>query len=177
MTANLNCLESLMRRKHVYLVLGLLAAALVLLPLILPIFFPWSEINCRHQDINIKTGQARYSRCLWFITISERIADTPLSQALQGQTIDVAPIKAWHRVNTFMPGAAHISPSYRFHGALSQADQMDRIAQMLELTPQQRQKVARAILTTWQESGQTRTASDYLQNLFEESFPDPPDTP
>ena len=64
------------KRKTIIILISLLAV--VLLPLVVPLFVPWSEINCRHQDINIKTGQARFSRILWFIKISEHVKDTPL---------------------------------------------------------------------------------------------------
>lgn len=49
---------------------GVVSVSLLLAPVIIPIFIPWPEINCWHEDINIKTGHARYTWCLWFVKVS-----------------------------------------------------------------------------------------------------------
>lgn len=149
-------------------------AGLLLAPLVVPIFIPWSGINCRHQDINIKTGQARYSRSLWFVKVSERVEDTPLSVALQGETVDVADIKAWHRVNTFSPGVRH-SPHYIFHSALHQAHQMNLFESLHELTPERKEGIAKSILTAWQQSGRDSGADELINKLMEEGISNKPD--
>jgi hypothetical protein len=146
---------------------GVVVMGLLLAPLVVPIFIPWSGINCRHQDINIKTGQARYSRSLWFVKVSERIEDTPLSLALQGDSIDVADIKAWHRVNSFSPGVHH-SPHYLFHSALHQAHQMGLLESLYDLTPGRKKEIAKAILTAWQQSGRDSGADELIYKLMEE---------
>ena len=151
------------------IMIGVAVVGLLLAPLAVPIFFPWSEINCHHQDINIKTGQARYSRCLWFMKISERIEDTPLSIALKGETVDVTGIKPWHRVNTFSPGLGH-SPHYIFHSALDQAHQMKFLEFLHELTPERKKEIAKAILTAWQQSGRDSGADNLINKLMEEGF-------
>jgi len=153
--------------KRAWVLIGVLAAGVLLAPFVVPIFAPWSEINCEHQDINIKTGQARYSRSLWFVKVSEQIKETPLSLALRGETVDVADIEAWHRVNTFSPGVRH-SPHYVFHSALFQARQMEMIDTLLQPTPKRKREIARAILTAWQKSGQTSGADEYIHDLIEE---------
>ena len=162
-----------MKKGRVSIVIGILAAGAFLPPLVVPIFVPWSGINCRHQDINIKTGRARYTRSLWFIKVSERTEDTRLSLALQGETVDVADIKAWHRVNTFSPGVRH-SPHYIFHSALSQAHQMEMIESMIKLTPERKRDIAWAILTTWQQSGRDSSADEYIQSLIAEGVTNEP---
>jgi hypothetical protein len=149
------------------ILVGMLVAGLLLAPFIVPVFVPWSEINCECQEMNIKTGQARYSRRLWFVTMSERIDDTPLSLALQGETVDVADISAWHRVNTFSPGVRH-SPHYLFHGALHQAGQFEMIATMSDLNPDRRREVAKGILTAWQQTGRYNGADEYIRSWMEE---------
>ena len=156
-------------KRWVFIAIGVLAAVLVLAPIVVPFFRPWSEINCRNEEINIKTGQARYSRSLWFVRISEQIKDTPLSLALHDETVDVKGIPAWHRVNTFSPGpgAGH-SPHYIFHAALWQANQMEMIASMRALTPEQKRDAARAIMTAWQKSGSYGGAGEVLENLWKE---------
>lgn len=114
---------------------------------------PWSEFNCRHQDINIKNGKARYTRYLFFIKISEEIKDTPLSLALQGKTVDLKKSdKEWHHVNTFSLGVRN-SPHYIFHSALLQTEQLKSLALFLNLNSGEQKKIAENILKLWQETG------------------------
>jgi hypothetical protein len=153
-----------MTKRRAFILIGVLAAVLFLSPLVVPIFWPWSAINCRYEDINIKTGQARYSRSLWFVTMGEHIEDTPLSLALQGETVDVKDIPAWQRVCTFSFGTGH-SPHHRFHAALWQAQQIEMIASVGALTPAEKRKAARDILTAWQKSGDDHGAKECLENL------------
>jgi hypothetical protein len=148
---------------------GVAVGGLLLGPLVVPIFMPWSEINCRHQDINIKTGKARYSRCIWFVKISERIENTPISLALNGETVDVTRIKPWHRVNTFSPGSGH-SPHYTFHSALHQAYQMQTLESQHELTPERKKEIAKAILTAWQQTGRDSGADELIYKLLQEGI-------
>jgi len=93
--------------KRILLGTALGVALLILPPFVVPFFYPWSEINFRHQDINIKTGQRRDIQKIWFVTVSERVSDTPISVLLSGKTVDAAPVEAWHRVNTFAPWIGH----------------------------------------------------------------------
>jgi hypothetical protein len=153
--------------KRLWVLAAMVAAVLVLPPLVAPLVVSWSRINCRCEDINIKTGQARYARWLWFIKVSERIEDTPLSLALHGETVDVASIRPWHRVNTLSPGVNY-SPHYVFHSALHQAQQLERIAAVLDLPPERQREIARAVLTSWQRSGRDSAADEYLRGLIEE---------
>ena len=159
--------------KKLWIAIGVVVAVLLLTPVAAPIFIPWSSINCEHQDINIKTGQARYSRYLWFLKISERIEDTPLSLALQGDTVDVANIEAWQRVNTFSPGIRH-SPHYKFHSALAQAHQMEMLESFRELTPERKKQIATDILTAWQQSGSDSSARDLIRKLDKEESSNKP---
>jgi hypothetical protein len=154
--------------KRLWMAIGVLVAGLLLAPFIVPLFVPWSGINCEHQDINIKTGQARYSHSLWFIKISERIEDTPLSMALQGETVDVADIQPWQRVNTFSLGIRH-SPHYRFHSALPQAKQFEMIEALTDLTPERKSEIAKEILTAWQQTGMATGADEYILSVMEET--------
>lgn len=157
-----------MRKKTlIKAVLIAIIAVLFLPPLVVPFFIPWSKINCRHQDINIKTGHVRYSRNLWFVELRPRIKDTPLSSALHGETVDVNSIDAWQRANVFSPWLHH-SPHYMFHGALSQARQFGNFVSSHNLTPDQERETARGILTTWQTSGSYYEVFEYLSELRKE---------
>jgi hypothetical protein len=158
-----------MRKSWIWI--GWLAAGLLLAPFVVPFLpvFGWVlvGINCEQQDINIKTGQGRYSRSLWFVRVSERIKDTPLSLALQGETVNIADVQAWHRVNTFFLGGGY-SPQYAFHGAFSQASQVGMIQSDLKLGRERNCEIARAILTAWQQSGNAHGANACIQNLMKE---------
>jgi len=131
--------------------------AIALLPVIVPVFFPWSEINCRHEEINIKTGQARFTRKIWFLSFGERLEDTELSLAMKGMRVDVANIGEWQRVNTFSPGLNH-SPNYLFHGAFAQAG---RVA-VVEEAGEARFNLARELLANWQETGDDSRGNELI---------------
>lgn len=149
---------------------GIVAAGLALMilpPLVVPVLTPWSEMNCENQEINIKTGQARYSRSLWFVKISERVEDTALSHALNGETVNVAETEVWHRVNTFSPGVRH-SPHYRYHGALSQAKEFGTLQQVYGLNKVDAARFAREVLITWQTNGSYFAADKVLQEKMTE---------
>jgi hypothetical protein len=143
-------------------------AVLLAGPWLVPFVAPWSRMNCRSQEINIKTGQARYSRYLWYIKVSERVEDTLLSKVLAGESVDVAQIVPWHMVNTFSPGLHH-SPHYRFHGALCQAGEIELLFEMLEPDTERKSQIVRDILGLWQTQGSYYAASRYLAVLFEEA--------
>jgi hypothetical protein len=135
---------------------------------VVPFVKPWSPINCRHQEINIKTGQARYSRHLWYVKVSERVEDTILSKVLGGESVDVADIAPWHTVNTFSPGL-HYSPHYRFHAALFQASEIGLLFETLEPDAERKKQIVRNILTLWQTHGDYFEASRYIATLSEEA--------
>ena len=155
--------------KKSWIVACVVVAGLLLPPLIVPMFVPWSAINCQQQDINIKTGQPRFSRSLWFIKVYERIADTPLSASLDGEKVDVADIKAWHRVNTFSPGLSN-SPHYIFHGALHQVNEVGRLYELSFPDDDTKREIARSVLTIWQMKGSYRPADDYIRGLMEKEL-------
>jgi hypothetical protein len=152
-------------------------------PWAVPCLVPWSAINCRDQEINIKTGQARYSRYLWYIRISARVEDTVLSKVLNGKSVDVTEIVPWHMVNRFSPGLHH-SPHYRFHGAFGQAREVELLFEMLEPDAQRKEQIVQDLLKLWQTTGSYHGAEPYLMALSDEvssifekkhpgSFPEP----
>lgn len=152
-----------MNMRNPWIPIAATLVVLILPPLAVPVFIQWSEINCKHQEINIKTGQARYSRSLWFAKISERVEDTALSRALNGETVNVAEIETWHRVNTFSPGGRN-SPHYRYHGALSQAKEFGMLQQMYGLNKADAARLAREVLIRWQINGSYFAVGSLLQD-------------
>ena len=155
------------KSKIVFISVGILIGLIFILPFIVQIFEPWSEINCWHHDINIKTGKTRYSRYFWFIKFEENITDTWLSKSLHGETVDVATIDEWHHVYTFSPDVSN-SPHYYFHGALCQVDDFEFAAEEYNFTPERKKVVAKNILTAWQQSGDDKTVLDYYVKVIGE---------
>ena len=141
---------------------------LVVAYLVVPFFFPWSEVNCRHQEVDIMTGKLRFTGYLLFCKISERIKDSPLSEVLPAGMVATAKPE-WHRVNTFSPGV-HNSPHYIFHGAIYQIRTLSDIWEMSEphgLSADMRQKTALHVLALWQHSGNDSLADDYIEGLYD----------
>jgi hypothetical protein len=155
--------------KRRWSIVGVSLLTLLCAPYVVSCFRPGTELRCEHQEINIKTGQARFSNYLWYVKISERVEDTWLSLALQGERVDITSIRAWHRANTFSPGVRH-SPHYAFHSALFQAHELTELDELCELTAERKREIARTILSAWQESGADDGANAYISDLFEEAF-------
>ena len=147
-----------MKRLWWWIALGLVATILGL-----AILAP-AVVSYRREDINVKTGQARYSRYVFGVKVSDAVKDTLLSTALAGQVIDIAPIQPWHPVNTF-PLGRHYSPHYFFHGALAQVHELALISEMYHPSPERQAEIARAVLTRWQTAGNDHTAMQYLAEL------------
>ncbi|MFH1021961.1 MAG: hypothetical protein V1809_01065 [Planctomycetota bacterium] len=155
------------RRNRVIAGMALLVACMILVPMVVPMFHPWTELNFRHEEINIKTGQAHYTRYLWYVKISDEFRDTPLSVALQGERVDVEEMPFWWRVNTFSPGIPN-SPHYFFHGALHQAYWFQQISESFQLPSEKRREIAKGILVSWQKNRNYHDADRYLQRVWEE---------
>jgi len=152
-------------KKKLWIPLILPLAFLVFGPIIVPFFAPWSAINCKHEEINIKTGQSRYKRYIWFIKVSERVEDTLISTILDGETVDIADIEPWHKVNTFSFVFGH-SPHYIFHGALAQVRELEIIFELKQPTAEQKREIVETILEFWQSSGHDGGVRDYLGELM-----------
>jgi hypothetical protein len=128
--------------------------------LIIPIFAPWTPINCRHQDVDIRTGRVREMRYLLYCKMSDYIKESPISNALPKDFVENAEPE-WHRVNTLSPGVHH-SPHYIFHSALFQMHSLASIWNMNELPDILREKTAFHLLALWQYAGDDSLADEYL---------------
>ena len=102
-------------------------------------------LNCRHEDIDINTGQIRHQRILFGICVSERIEDSPVSK--EADNTDVTP--DWRRSNTFSPYVDH-SPHYVFHSGINQTRKLERIWQLAVFTPGARKQISLEVLRLWQ---------------------------
>ena len=80
------------------------------------------------------------------------------------EPVSVAEIKDWHTVNQFAPPSFHISPHYRFHGALSQVREVEVLQAVYELTQNDVASIARQLLIEWQTNGRDFAASRFLND-------------
>ena len=157
-----------MNEKKRLLIAIIPVAVLLAGPWVIPTLTPWAAVNVRHEEINIKTGQARYSHKLWYVKVSESVEDTLFSRVLGGEAVDVADIEPWHMDNTFSPGRRY-SPNYAFHGALAQARTLEVIFKLREPDAQRKRRIVREILTLWQTKGDYFEAGRYIATLSEET--------
>jgi len=126
---------------------------------------PWTPLNCRYEDVDIRSGRIRHTRYLLFCRISDRIVSTVLSEALLPTDFDAAS-PDWRRVNTLSPGVPH-SPTHTFGGAISQMDIIATMWKVVEFTPAARRESALRLLTSWQRGEGARDARPYVNALLE----------
>lgn len=155
-----------MNTKKLWLLILIILAIVILPPLIVPLFVPWSEINCRHVEIDISNGKIRLTRKLWYITISEKVKDSLLSKNLQGESVNAADIDNWHRVNTYSFVENH-SPHYIFHSAIAQIKQLEMLYKLKNFSSERKKAIAKSILTAWQKSGNDKTAEAIIEGFFD----------
>lgn len=132
--------------------------------------FPWSAINCTHQDIDITSGRVRVTRYVLWLRLRDSVEDSALTTALRAG--DYATAKpAWHHAVTLSPGLRH-SPHYKFHSAIAQIRHLEVVWSLAEFTPAARRASARRMLHLWQEDGNDAGANGYLRALEELAMED-----
>lgn len=127
----------------------------------LVVVFPWSPVCCRHQDIDINSGRVRHTRYVLFCKVSERVENTPLSDAI-GERGVASATPDWRRVNTFSPGVHH-SPHYGFHSAFGQVGSLTGIWQHVGFGEEVRRKTAADLLALWRLYQGDFVAGYYIQ--------------
>lgn len=123
------------------------------------VMYPWSELNCRHQDVDINTGRIRETRYLLNVKLWERTKDSWITTALSPEVVRTAG-PDWKRVNTFSPGTHH-SPHYTYHGAISQIRLIEEAWQQMPFTKEAQRQVAETLLKLWQKNKGYWAAEDY----------------
>jgi len=147
------------------------AAAIVgvVIPLfVVPLFLPWSPINCRYEEVDITTGRLRFSRYLFYCKVSERIEETALSKMLPEDIVSES-TPQWRKVNTFSVGCNY-SPHHQFHSAIVQIRFLSGIWEMSQqygLTDSTKRAMALHVLALWQHDGSDRLAAEYI-SVFSE---------
>ena len=132
--------------------------------LVLPFVVPWSRINCRTDEIDIRSGQIRHTRFVYWFPISRRVVSSPISRALGSS----APQNTaeWRVVNTLSPGIGY-SPHHSFHGAIAQIRFLTTCWELGQFTPAARRESASRVLSAWQQGNNDHPARGYLDTLSE----------
>jgi hypothetical protein len=134
----------------------------------------WSELNCWHQDVDIRSGRYRYQRYVLWCKVAEREEDTFLSRVYR-KSFGGSPEPVWVRVNTFCPSSPHVSPQYAYHGALAQISLLEEILKLHGVTPEAEKAMVQAVLLLWQQDNGDGLATRYLRAILmrEEGFAGP----
>jgi hypothetical protein len=145
----------------IYLCILLLLAAF---PLSEAGLFPWSGLNCWTSEIDVYSGQRRYTRYLYWIPTQTSIYDTAITKELTPENLKGLPTK-WYLVNTGSPQIHH-SPHYRYHGAWEQIRDLEDLWKRTGATKESRRFTAIQILRLWQ-TGSTNEVRLLLNKMYE----------
>ncbi|MGC9453636.1 MAG: hypothetical protein ACP5HU_02120 [Phycisphaerae bacterium] len=124
---------------------------------------PWSRINNEEHEIDLFSGQARVTRYILYLQVSQKVRETPLSEAI-GADENPPEKRQWVKVSIFQPFMRR-SPHFTYRGAFAQARRMESSWETGEFTPEARAKSARQLLRLWREGGSCRAADPHLQHL------------
>lgn len=159
--------------KMLLVVVGFILGLLILGPVVWPWFSVWSRINCEVQEINIRTGRARFRRYIWYIEVSERTEGTLVSKLLDGREVEVADTEPWQTVNTFCPPGASYSPHHSYHSALYQIQRLGLIFEAADVSRAKRVEHAEELLELWQRDRSDGKAGDFVNRLDVEYLAEP----
>jgi len=148
-----------MKTRILLILLGF--AVLLGAPFVVPMFSLWSRINCREQEVDVLSGLRRDTRYIYWVPVSRKVTDTPLSAArsnVSSTTIE----PQWESVNTFGPYTRH-SPHYIYHAAFSQIGQLELLWTEFEFDVVKRRDSAQGLLREWQTTHSDSSADAYIQ--------------
>jgi hypothetical protein len=148
------------RSSFIFATIALLAGV----PILLPLFAPWSPVNCRDVEIDLNSGKKRISRYFYGIPVRRQIVETRLSSEVSG----VESTERWVLVSRFGPYVNH-SPHYVYHSAAAQVRMLELIWEAYELDAPARQSTGKGLLREWQTTGSDSSAEGYLRRVFEEA--------
>ncbi len=146
-------------RSRILIAFVVLVAALIFIPL----FVPWTPINCGYDEVDIRTGRTRSSWYLAGCKVYQRVNASALSRALPREMVNGAKPE-WKTVNTISPGLGY-SPHHRFHGALHQIRTLERLWQDAKVDESGRRQMASHVLALWQFYGGYYEPGHYIDGL------------
>ena len=145
----------------------LLGCMLPLLAIALAVsgIFPYSQLNCWTEDVDLVTGRIRNQRYMLTYKISESTQDSWLTESLDPKSIENT-LPKWRRAGTFSPFHA-VSPQHTYNGTMEQIRTLQGISQRVPFDPDARRTVAQRVLGMWRSSGSAKRAQGYVDALAE----------
>lgn len=153
----------LQKLKRRWVIISIGVATLFGAPFIVPVFSPWSRINCKEYEIDLVGGQQRESRFFYWIPVHRRIEDTALSSALGEPPSDLGDPQ-WVHTNTFGP-FTNRSPHHIFHSASHQILMLEGVWNRFAFDTKDRSKSSQELLNRWRSAGSDSIGDDYLNEL------------
>ena len=150
------------------LLVSVAATLLAGAPAAVPLFSPWSRINCVKTETDITSGRQRSTRFLYWIPVSRRIKETPLSRAVAGQAKNQPP--QWRPNHTSDPYQRH-SPHHAYHSATHQILTLKMIWEATNADANERARTGQGLLHAWQSATNDRPAGEYLNRLGNQASP------
>ena len=142
-----------------YSAITFLALSFILIfPFMFSFIHPWTNIQCRKEQIDINTGMSRIQKYYWFLKYSEKTEPTYLSKLLD---IDSVENPHWRNVNTFSFGH-RLCINYSFHGAFGQIKKLKMIISLYNINEDDSKAIARQIIRLWKEGQSDNKADEYL---------------
>ncbi len=125
-------------------------------------FIPWSKLNCWEYAVDIQSGRIRYTRYLFYATISQSVKDSSLTKLLRPETLNSPP--EWRIALTFSPNVRH-SPHYAYHGAMNQIEELERIFRLDDFSPDAKRAIGEKLLNLWQTNINDKKVNRYLNTI------------
>ncbi len=149
-----------------WILLSLAGVALVLLTLffVVPLFFPWTRLNCWHDQIDITCGRYRYQRYLLGVKVAERVEETELS-GMYRDLVGEPPEPEWRLVSTRCPWYPY-GPHYRYHSALWAVQTLCETFDRAKFSDEAKKAVIVDFLRLLQEDGRDGRAREHVRNVF-----------
>ena len=145
-----------------YSAITFLALSFILIfPFMFSFIHPWTNIQCRKEQIDVSTGMSRTQKYYWFLEYSDKTKPTYLSELLG---VDSAENPQWRIVNTFSFGRGH-SPNYSFHGAFSQISKLKLMISLYNLNKDDSRTIAHQLIKLWKENQSDNKADEYLHQI------------
>ena len=148
-----------MRRTGIRIALAAILAA----PFIVPLFSPWSRINCREFELDLISGRERVTRYFYGIPVDRELTDTAASYAL-GVSASYLDEAQWVRTNTFGPFTRH-SPHHVYHAASHQVKMLELVWEEFGYDAAKKRETAKELLNLLRSTGSDAIGDDFVRGL------------
>jgi hypothetical protein len=139
----------------------LIAAALILPPLLVPSVIGVSGINRVHHEINVESGRLRVTRSIYWIPVSKNVEESPVSTLVFTKE-DTNPTAAWCPVRSVSPGTRAPARTYPWTPAIAFLARSDDMWKTQKLDDEEKATAANEILQLWRDPRFTPNAMNYL---------------